>query len=127
MLGLLPWWSYSTPFGGVSFNGFSGAGWLFGIASLSTVLLMVVPTLRKATLGGLTAKNAKLVLLGLAALTFCFGPLRELLGSQRPDIPAGLAENISAGKTLWFVLALCAAGAAVAGAFLSLRKDVSPD
>lgn len=129
VLGFLPWYTFSSMMGGISFNGFDGAGWLFGLTSVVTVALMMLPAIHQAALGSLTQKNEKLVFLALAAATFFFGPLRMLLGGapgQFANMPTESTDVFSAGKTLWFWLAFLAAGGAVFGAYRSLRDHMQP-
>jgi hypothetical protein len=113
----------------MSFNGFAASGVAFGVTSLATVALLAVPTLQRAVLGELSRKNAQLVLFGLAAATLVLGPLRMLLSGGAgglPSIPAGMSEAVSGGRTLWFWLALAAAGTALGGAYAGLRKALDP-
>ena len=80
--------------------------------------------------GGLNAKNTSQVFFVLAAVTFLFGPARHLVNgpsSDMPDLPAEANELFSAGNTLWFWLAFLVAGAALFGAFQSMRKQVQPE
>lgn len=127
VLGFFAWFSFKSMFGSMSVDGYDGAGWLFGIASVAVVCLLIVPTLRQAVLGGTSPKNAKLILFGLAAAAFAFGPLRFLLsgpGEGLQNIPQGMNDGFSAGRTMWFWLAFLASGTAVGGGFLALREEV---
>ena len=128
VLGFLPWYSFSSLFGGISFNGYDATGGLFGFTSVLTVALLVLPTLHQAVLGNLTQKNVNLVLLGLASATLFLGPMRWILSGgpgELSHMPTGASEGYSAGKTLWFWLAFLAACTAVFGAFKSLREQMA--
>ncbi len=127
LLGFFSWYTFTSVFSGMSLSGFSVAGPIFGITSVVTVALMVVPRLREAVLGNLTRKNTSLVFLCLAAVTFLFGPLSYLLsggGGDVPNMPTGSNAGYSAGKTIWFWLAFMASGSAVFGAYQALRRDI---
>ncbi len=134
LLGFLHWYAIKTPFASMSYQGYSGGvGWLFGVTSLSTTALLLVPSLRESLFGGLTRRNTKQILFGLAVATLVFGPLRMLFSSPVEGMPdmsgmqGEMAEMFSVGRTLWFWLACIAGGVAVYGGYQALSGESQAD
>lgn len=123
LLGFLNWYAVKTPLGSHGVNGFAPwHGKLFFLTSLGTVLLLTVSGIRDAVLGKQSPQNRRLIFLGLVGVSLIFGPVWFMMSVDEPAMPVA-AANFSIGKTMWFWLALLAAGTAAAGGFMAMKED----